>query len=420
MHEETSGLMFTAYQKFFSALNCINQFRTENNSFMNVSYLDSFFSEFRNITFVMQKSIPGGADNPIYKEKKELYFSSETMKWFIQKRDQVIHKYPVSLLRLFQIEVYGPSSYLRKETYFYDDEDYPKEDIQKALIRIISSIEQEVEINFSVRHLIVDKHSLQDMDMMRLIRQGISTMWEFLKSMQNAFNDSSKPLQLIKKEITNLLQIVLSNEILFVSDYLYLVSEKKLIPASIGLVSFGVNNEKQKLSNLICKIQNYTFNLEDNIELFKWFVYQNIPLYGIGLKDLMSTFFISFKDGTFVLKPFSSSVRASTYRLINEVASLVEKGDVKAVVFMWEAYVYEFSDYDKIAGMAYEERKKQAKTDVVIFELLSESDVFSLTIDPSRINESGYFQASLDGISFETTGPLLEPISIAFQKNERN
>ena len=87
---------------------------------------------------------------------------------------------------------------------------------------------------------------------------------------------------------------------------------------------------------------------------------------------------------------------------------------------MWEAYVYEFSDYDKIAGMAYEERKKQAKTDVVIFELLSESDVFSLTIDPSRINESGYFQASLDGISFETTGPLLEPISIAFQKNERN
>jgi hypothetical protein len=416
MQEESKGLMFTAYQKFFSALNCINQFRTENNSFINVSYLDSFFSEFRNITFVLQKCIPGGASNPFYKENRELYFSSETMKWFIYKRDQVIHKYPVSLLRLFQLEVYGPSSYLTKKTYFYDDEDHPKEDIQKALIRILSSINQEVEINFSVRHLIVDKHNLQDLDMMHLIRQGISTMWDFLKSMKIAFNDYSSSLLLIEEKITHLLEIVLNNEILFVTDYLYIVPEKKLIPASVGLVSFGVNNKKQRLSNLIRTFQDYTFNLEDNIELFKWFVFQNIPLFGIGLKDLMSTFFISFTDSTYVLKPFFSSVRATTYRLINEVASIVENGDVKAVVFMCEAYVYEVSDYDKIADINYEERKKQAKKEVVIFDLISEANILSLTIDPSKINKPGYFQDCLDGICTEITGPLLEPIRIAFQK----
>ncbi len=48
----TYGLL----QKFYSALKNIEEFSISNDLFDNVSLLDNFFSEFRNITFIAQKS----------------------------------------------------------------------------------------------------------------------------------------------------------------------------------------------------------------------------------------------------------------------------------------------------------------------------------------------------------------------------
>lgn len=52
-----SGLLYPAYQKLYSALNNLERFNKESNFFDNISAIDSFFTEYRNITFVMQTSL---------------------------------------------------------------------------------------------------------------------------------------------------------------------------------------------------------------------------------------------------------------------------------------------------------------------------------------------------------------------------
>ena len=51
-----SGLLYPAYQKFYSAISCLNRFCKEQDFFQNIASLDTFFSEYRSITLVMQKS----------------------------------------------------------------------------------------------------------------------------------------------------------------------------------------------------------------------------------------------------------------------------------------------------------------------------------------------------------------------------
>ena len=53
---ENHEILAPALQKFYSALKSLDEFGRDGNFFDDVSNLDKFFSEFRNITFVIQKT----------------------------------------------------------------------------------------------------------------------------------------------------------------------------------------------------------------------------------------------------------------------------------------------------------------------------------------------------------------------------
>ena len=61
---------------------------------------------------------------------------------------------------------------------------------------------------------------------------------------------------------------------------------------------------------------------------------------------IMPTFFIVYEDDTFIIDSFDSSLRATTYRKINEVANhiLDENGKVRAVFFINEMWRYNSTD----------------------------------------------------------------------------
>ena len=85
-----------ALQKFYSALKNLNSFSINNDIIDNISALDCFFSEFRNITFVLQKDFK---DNNLGEEYEKLnlkYLKNDNMKWFINKRNSTIKQAPVS------------------------------------------------------------------------------------------------------------------------------------------------------------------------------------------------------------------------------------------------------------------------------------------------------------------------------------
>lgn len=101
------NLLFPAFQKFYSAVSSLERFNTENNFFDNISSLDIFFSEYRNITFVIQKSLKNTEYNSIYEKNRDKYLTDH---WFVEKRNETIKQQPFQLIKHIEITVFSPGS----------------------------------------------------------------------------------------------------------------------------------------------------------------------------------------------------------------------------------------------------------------------------------------------------------------------
>ena len=88
--DNTKGLLYPALHKFYSALNSLEKFEKGTNFFENIAYLDNFFSEYRNITFVLQKSLAHTEFKAIYEGLRNEYLVNDVCKWFIDKRNEVV------------------------------------------------------------------------------------------------------------------------------------------------------------------------------------------------------------------------------------------------------------------------------------------------------------------------------------------
>ena len=81
-------ILSPALQKFYSALTSLDEFGKNGDFFDDVSNLDKFFSEFRNITFVIQKSLKTDENKEIYKKLRDTILSGDTLKWFVNTRNK--------------------------------------------------------------------------------------------------------------------------------------------------------------------------------------------------------------------------------------------------------------------------------------------------------------------------------------------
>lgn len=107
------GILLSAYQKYYSALSNLDRFSKENDFFDNISCLDAFFSEYRNITFVIQKSISKDEVlNEIYTRLRDKHLKNPLSKWLLDKRNETIKQHPFELEKKIYISVYLPNATL--------------------------------------------------------------------------------------------------------------------------------------------------------------------------------------------------------------------------------------------------------------------------------------------------------------------
>ena len=88
------NLLVPAAQKLYSALSSLERFSKHNDFFDNISSLDSFLSEYRNVTFVIQKSLAHTNFFCIYEETRDEFLSGDLGKWFVEKRNEVLKEHP--------------------------------------------------------------------------------------------------------------------------------------------------------------------------------------------------------------------------------------------------------------------------------------------------------------------------------------
>lgn len=91
------NILSSALQKYYSALKSLNAFGFNDNFFDDVSSLDTFFSEFRNITFVVQKSLGDKENKDIYDKLRIDFLTGDTLKWFVCTRNETTKEKPFPL-----------------------------------------------------------------------------------------------------------------------------------------------------------------------------------------------------------------------------------------------------------------------------------------------------------------------------------
>lgn len=344
------NLLFPAFQKFYSAVSSLERFNTENNFFDNISSLDTFFSEYRNITFVIQKSLKNTEYNSIYEKNRDKYLTDH---WFVEKRNETIKQQPFQLIKHIEITVFSPGSGVKVLSEdFSIENDTPIKDIIDSMKEFFLKINP-IEVFFSAKYSFYEKGN--DTNIWNKINSGLTVMYAFMEAMYQdigAICDICNQLRMKIKEIVQILQV---HDIRLVDDYIYYPQKDEFERGDYIAAIIGDGNDKT-ISRMPLKnfMQTDLFNY-DGTPFVKFTLMHAVMI--STQRDLMPTFMIIYKDDTFDLISYNSSIKTTVYRKINEIAELIKTDIVKEVFYMTVYCLCEVS-----ADIIYKTSKERQET----------------------------------------------------------
>ncbi len=213
------GLLYPAMQKFYSALSNLDKFQKDSNFFDNIACLDSFFSEYRNVTFVLQKSLAHTEYLELYNTYRDQYFSNETSKWFIEKRNEVLKQQPFNLEKRILVTLYpSHAAVTLREQVFTVENDVGLSSIIDSLKAFLTHLNP-VEVFFSVEYSFYEKG--HDKDLYNDFIEGISNMKAFLAAMKDAIKQKCKLCDQLEEKIEGMKFGSIPKDMLFVEDFVY-------------------------------------------------------------------------------------------------------------------------------------------------------------------------------------------------------
>ena len=364
-----AGVLYAAYQKFYSALSCLERLDKENNFFDNISSLDGFFSEFRNVTFVLQKALKHTEYYALYEKNRNKYLAD--CKWFVEKRNQTIKEHPFQLVKQIEISIYLPSrkiDVLSKRFTIENDMDLSTvlDDVKKFLSHYMA-----VEVFFSVQFSFYEKET--NIDLYDKLINGIKSMNIFLTAMSQDIKEQCELCNTLADKISKM-HFTLFYNVLSAIDYVYYPSNGEFERAYILEVVPSSIEHAPRFAMSILNEKVYSF---DKNNYFQKFVVMNIVNFMAGCTKLMPTIWIIYSDNTFTFDIFDMSIKTTIYRKINETANSILKYDVKEVYFMMTYTLYNIENLYNL-NAAYKKRIGCGIEDILVFmkvdELLNEEE----------------------------------------------
>lgn len=333
MNNYTDKILYHAYQKLYSAVSALERFRVDNDFFKNISALDCFFSEYRNVTFVLQKAIAHTEYSSWYEENKLEYLGD--CKSLVDWRNVTTKEHPFELVKEIEITVYTPSEkrILTVETFSVEN-DVKFETIIDDIKGFLNGIHPN-EVFFSVKFDFYDKNS--DYDVYNEIMRGIRKMLMFLNDFSKVIGVEDKSIDKLRENIEKAVRHISSVEIIFNQDYVYYPHSNTFDRAQL-MKMYPYNVMAQPAKGSVKKLLE-KMHVKDP---FLAFIFMHVL---IGSTDLMPTFMIIYDDDSFEFDSYHSTLKTTTYRKINEVAEKIKSENVKAVLFMMTYVVIRMCDY---------------------------------------------------------------------------
>lgn len=360
------GLLYPAYQKFYSAISCLERFRKEQDFFENISCLDTFFSEYRSITLVMQKSL---AHTPYIGTYTNLVATGCLDPWLNKQRVKSVHTHPVEFIKQVDISIYFPDRGidLLSESFSVEG-DVPISSLNATLKAVFARINP-FEVFFSAKCSFPEKDAGEDV--LKKALSGLASMQDFMDRMHSAVGEDCPLCNQLRDKIahSNILHIPL--DFLTVDDYVYYPTRDEFEHGGrlAGMLGGGMVPPRSPL-----KAMDRFHSIRED-DYFQKFVVMHIL---IGTTDLMPTFMVVYRDGTFQLITFHANIKTTFYRKINEVAAIIMSDDVQEVYYMM---TYVLCDYtEDNMQLSSKERMALGKEEFLTF----------MKVD-ADLNEEEYF-----------------------------
>lgn len=401
--DKSRGLLYPALHKFYSALNSLEKFEKGMNFFDNISYLDNFFSEYRNVTFVLQKSLASTSFMPTYEKLRDQYLVNEVGKWFIDKRNEVLKQQPFNLEKRIIISLYSGQTLSLPELVFTIDNDVEISTIVESLRTTFLSLGQ-LEVMFSAEFIFYEYGHNEDLYDNLIL--GISQMKLFLADMKKAINEESRLSDELEEKIDKMNFYKVPKDMLFIDDYVFYCKKQYFEKsARIALLS-GQQPIRVPIESL-----NKIYQGDD---LFTKFELMHLVIFQMQ-KTLLPTCLILYNDDTFELITFGSSIKTTVYRKFNEIAKRIETDKIVNIIFVTEMYVYNF---DEVNNLDSRERLKHVKSEILAFYMIDNHlTIKSRAYDTIQIDDFKYVASIMHSKSNEQDLPkYMNPVLQEFTR----
>lgn len=400
--KNSRGLLYPALHKFYSALNSLEKFKKGSNLFDNISHLDNFFSEYRNITFVLQKSLAKTEFRALYEELRDKYLINDVGKWFLGKRNSIVKEQPFDLEKRIVIKIYsGKDIYSLPEYIFTIENDVDYISIVESLRDTFLNSAQ-IEVFFSAEFTFYEKGQTEDLYDNFIV--GITQMKLLLSGIQKKLNEDCSLSKELEKKIENLNFYRVPKDFLFVDDYIFNCKYQNFEKGSRAALGFENKNPRAPIENL----DKFT----SDGDIMHKFQLMHLVIFQMQ-KKLMPTVMLVFSDNTFELNSFESSIKTTVYRKFNEIAKRIEKDNIVNILFVFEMYTYDAND---IKYLDSHERVKYAKNELLTFFMIdNQLSIKSNSYDTKEVDDFKYIARIMASNSNEQLLPaFMNPIKLEF------
>src|SRR5690606_26951556 len=282
--QNNRGLLYSAYQKLYSALSSLEKFEKGTNFFDNISHLDNFFSEYRNVTFMIQKSLAHTEFRDVYEENRKSYLLNDVCKWFIDKRNEVLKQQPFDLEKRIRIVIFTTrDNHVLPELSFTIENDVEYSTLVESMRDFLTSFHL-VEVMFSAEFSFYENGHNEDL--YDNFISGINNMKLFMKAMKNALSENCTLSDQLEQKIDELKFHRIPKNMLLIDDYVFYTRTGEFEKASRVELSLGIASPKAPVAGLD-KLFPECKNLFEKFVMMHLVVYQQ-------QRHIMPTFFVIF------------------------------------------------------------------------------------------------------------------------------
>lgn len=396
-------IIYPVFQKYYNALKQLDDLSIDSDLFEGISKVDAFFAEFRNITFVMQKSFNTPELKKYYDEKRNLYFSGDNLRWFVSQRNAVTKEESFKLEKGIRVDVYHSGGGITiTDGRMTINNEKKLEEVFEDLKIVLGGLEKYTDVFFSV--ILSFRENGQELDIYEILKKGIIVMNEFIANVIKDYPCDCNSCQELKKRTNELLTRVICKDISFIWDCS--LENGEIIFGDIAETYMGLKDGTSLASQEIrAPLKGSFYDPEGGcgITTFQKFASSHLVIYQMQKNEIMPVFMIVYADDTYSFLPFMATSKATFYRMVSRIAKIVREREIKSVYYAGEFYAYPLEKIEEI-HKPYKERIQTSNEVIFSCTMMSKqfSQMLNIDFEVSKISNIEYVRNCI--LNPQTTG----------------